>query len=266
MMHLACLSVLLTLSALPAMAQEPDPMSAGAAYSAMEKGRVRLLPGEIVLPGRQYKDGEVWHALVCSVSGCRLQEVSLRVTPAELTPYDGEPIEAQSLALAKPVEGKLIALLQKLPATFLAKTPVTLLHAGMPAYPRAGTGTLEFSIPALNKIDARIVPRVHQPPAANRSEEPAVRIYLESAGRRQLLSSIGIDAIVGFDGMARGKDLVWWAGDLDGDGKLDLLASFNARVGEAQTLTLLLSSMAAGDDFVGEAGHFYYWPVGNPGC
>lgn len=261
-----CVSVLLILLALPVAAEEPAPMSSGTGPSATEKGRVRLLPGEMVLPGRHYKEGEVWHALVCTEPGCRLQAVSLHVTATELTPYDGEPIEAQSLTLAKPVEGKLIALFQNLPATFLAKTPVTLLHAGMPAYPRAGSGTLEFSIPALNKIDARIVPRVFQSPIVPPNEEAAVRIYLESSGRRQMLSSIGIDAIVGFNGMARGKDLVLWAGDLDGDDKLDLLASFNARVGEAQTLSLLLSSMAVGDDFVGEAGHFYYWPVGNPGC
>jgi hypothetical protein len=67
--------------------------------------------------------------------------------------------------------------------------------------------------------------------------------------------------------VASGAQLVRWAGDLDGDGRLDLVLSLNTRFGTDAATTLFLSSAAQGGSaLVGAAASFSYWPVGNPGC
>lgn len=58
-----------------------------------------------------------------------------------------------------------------------------------------------------------------------------------------------------------------WAGDLDGDGKLDLLFNFHWRAKEGgTTMKLFLSSVASQGQFLGEAAQFSYWDPNNPGC
>lgn len=60
-----------------------------------------------------------------------------------------------------------------------------------------------------------------------------------------------------------GKDFLIWAGDLDGDGKPDLLMNFTDYFWDT---VLFLSSLAKPGELVGVAGRFHYSPPDSPGC
>lgn len=63
------------------------------------------------------------------------------------------------------------------------------------------------------------------------------------------------------------KNHLLWAGDLDGNGKLDLLFNFCLRAAEkCIDSKLFLSSFAKKDELVDQAGEYYYWDPSNPGC
>ena len=57
-----------------------------------------------------------------------------------------------------------------------------------------------------------------------------------------------------------------WAGDLDGDGKTDLLIDTSSRRGEGTDLTLWLSTSAKQGCPLGEAATFSWWDPQNAGC
>ena len=80
------------------------------------------------------------------------------------------------------------------------------------------------------------------------------RVRLRSGNREQVLISVGGDAI----------DLNWsllWAGDLDGDQKLDLYMNLATHYALTEKV-LFLSSRARGSEIVGRAGSF----ATNCGC
>jgi hypothetical protein len=201
-----------------------------------------------------------WQALVCR-RRCALQPVKLLMTPVKVHPYDGEPEPGHTYALDRELESPPLLLLRDLPAGVREK-PETWLHAGLGTYPASSTvGTLEIDIPVPGD-PARIVPRY----AGVFDGTHRFHLYLESKSSRQLLARIPVDGIVGPSGIARGPQLLRWAGDLDGDDKLDLIMTLSSRTGEDASATLFLSTAAKDGEMVGMAATFYYWPVGNPGC
>jgi hypothetical protein len=77
-----------------------------------------------------------------------------------------------------------------------------------------------------------------------------MRIRLSDGHRSQLLWSQ----------KGEGDDPHWdvyWAGDLDRDGELDLLVAFSDKY-SAYPYVLLLSSRAKAGEMVGEAAHFFH--------
>jgi hypothetical protein len=234
---------------------------------------VSILPGEIAstqfavgVPDLGFDPAWEWQALVCH-KRCELEPVKLLMTPVKVQPYDGEPLPGHVYAVDGKRETHPLVLMRGLPPGFRAR-PETWLHAGLENYPPSRTqGTLEIDIPSPQGEFARIVPRY----AGEVDGTPMFKVYLEmKAGetktRRQLLAELPVDIIAGPSAMARGPQLLRWAGDLDGDDKLDLIMNFSSRYGTSTTATLFLSSAAKADDLVGVAGGFGYWPVGDPGC
>jgi hypothetical protein len=143
------------------------------------------------------------------------------------------------------------------------RTAETWLHAGLGTYPPSDTGgTREIDIPLPAGARARIVPRY----AGVVDGNPVLRVYLEAGTMRQLLGEQIVDAIGGPATLARGPQMLQWAGDLDGDGKLDLVLNLSSRYDEDAEALLFLSSMARNGEMVGKAAGFSYWPVGNAGC
>lgn len=78
------------------------------------------------------------------------------------------------------------------------------------------------------------------------------QIELVQGDRRQVLGALGLPTDAGAVG-APPEGFLRWAGDLDRDGRPDLVLAMNA---DATVFMLLLSSLATADEFVGEAGVF----------
>lgn len=229
-------------------------------YTPHLTGPVRVLPSTVVkefrgvkglgLTNTAFKNGETWLALVCS-NECSLQPVVLNVRSEILLKYFNDTVTGQRLSITKPPTGELIALFQGLPPTVAVKSPPTLLHRGMAKYPGSGRpGSLEIGIPSFGSEKLRIVPRL--------VNDRIVRVYLESDRRRQRLGELNIPEMnAGPSEIAKGRGLLLWAGDLDGDGKPDLVMSFESWAGNDSSVELFLSSLAKGGDFVGKAGSYF---------
>lgn len=242
-------------------------VAARADESGAPRTGIGILPPEIATPAfamgvtdQHFQPDWEWQALVCRRK-CELEPVKLLMTPVKVQPYDGEAEQGHVYALDRELEAAPLLLLRDLPDS-IRKKPETWLHAGLGAYPASSTvGTLEIDI-AVPGDPARIVPRY----AGRHDGTHMFHLYLESKNGRQLLARIPVDGIVGPSGIARGPQLLRWAGDLDGDDKLDLIMTLSSRAGEDASATLFLSSAAKDGEMVGMAAAFYYWPVGNPGC
>ena len=230
------------------------------------KPGVTILPGEIA--SHRFAEGVTdlgfdpdweWHALVCRKK-CELEKVKLLMTPVKVQPYDGEPLPGHTYAIDRELDAPPLMLFRDLPPGF-QKRPETFLHAGLETYPSSTPGTLEIDLVVDEEV-VRVVPRY----AGLVDNTPMFKVYLETKTNRQLLTEVLVDSIVGTAGLPRRQQMLRWAGDLDGDDKLDLVMTFTPRYGEEAAATLFLSSLAKPGEMVGMAGAFSYWPVGNPGC
>ncbi len=266
----------LALSALlapAALAQENSGKSSGPIVSlprtAIQEGKL-----EILLPGREYKAGSGWWALACP-GRCELYPLALAIKPEKHPIYDGDPVPGQRLSFS-PVPAISEALMIFKPLRL--KTPLSLQAGPVPTYypgllPRlrrpASPGTMEGEIGLPKGQTARLVPVLLMPPAAKQttdqryeqSEQPTLTLELHMDGRRQTLGSFSF----GIEGnMAlKPSDYLIWAGDLDGDGKPDYLINLDFNGAEQ---TLFLSTLAEGDELVGMAGSFKYFPIDSAGC
>lgn len=218
------------------------------------------------MPDRHYRGGAGWWALVCGdqagkPNACQLQASSLRVDDARHALYDGEPVASQWLRWMPAARNDSLVIVFK-PLRSLAKLPLvagpvtTYLHNGMDDYPRPpGPGTLEVRIPMPNGQHADLVPRVQGLPPNTPEGEPRTSfdvLELRIGDRRQRLPGEWTGCSSGV--VRKPMQYLWWAGDLDGDGRLDLIVSHD----ESQHVTLYLSSLAVDDQLLGEAGRFVF--------
>lgn len=224
------------------------------------------------MPGRNFRAGDGWWGLVCGkTTDCRLVPLRLTITPARHEVYDSDPVPSQWLVWSPlPSTGNLHAVfkpVRTLVGLPLAAGPVkTWLQRGMDGpYPDPGRiATMEVAIPVGSGATALLVPRLR--PAVqqgNGSDQPeSLMLELRVGRQRQLLDAFdygGAEPLTPVDP----KDYLVWAGDLDGDGKLDLLLNTG---GCSRKLALWLSSRAKAPEMIGLAGSFEYFDPGRSEC
>jgi len=246
------------------------------------------------LPGRGYRAGSGWWALICDADehlsddkkGCKLVSTQLFVTPARHAIYDGKPVNSQLLHWS-PLPGnldqvpqedekrpELIAVfkpLRSLANLKLSTGPVrTYVHQGMTQYPGTNRpGTLEVRPSLGNGRYADIVPRVNpiEPKDDSQNENPMAltdiaTFELRMGNQRQQLPGYSFDAIDD-TGELKPQQYLLWAGDLDGDGKPDLILDHGSYVSH---VVLYLSSLAKEGELVRLAGSFDYSDPSSAGC
>lgn len=279
--------VLSSLAAAAASAQEsppatgevlvvPGPLQALISYDSTDPNAgAPGAPAGWHLPGTSFTADANWYALVCAKE-CALHATRLDVAPATHAVYDGEPVASQLLHWSPLPDGldrviapdavapTLIALLRPGAKLKLAAGPVpTWLHSGMKQYPATDRpGTMETSIPTGGNEPVMLVPRVANVPSGNLEDhDTTVEIELRIGARRQRLGTytFGIDGAVPL----RGPDYLVWAGDLDHDGKPDLIVRLGS---DREHVVLYLSTFAKPGELVGAAGDFDYYDPSAAGC
>jgi hypothetical protein len=108
-----------------------------------------------------------------------------------------------------------------------------------------------------------LLPNPKLPPRTEQeSAIPALVLDLVLDDKRQSLGafSFGIEG----NGGVKPQTYIHWAGDLDGDGQLDLVVNLDYSGGTMAALWL--SSMAKPGELVGFAGSFHYFPIDIAGC
>lgn len=260
-------------------------MSAAAADPGDSKsqGGIVLLPpppvgdgampsGGLHLPGREYRAGDGWWQLNCS-NQCELVNARLSITSLPHPQYDGPDVPGQLLQFTPmPTTSTLLVFKPwrgaagRLP---LVAGPITTYHPTPSLLRRSRTpGTMEGEIPLPSGSVALLAPTRLLPDPSLPAKEPwdssthVLSLDLSLDGKRQTLGafSFGIDG----EAVLKPAEYLRWAGDLDGDGKLDLLVSLD--YSDGSDLVLFLSSLAAEGEIVGEAGRFTYFPIDAAGC
>jgi len=223
-----------------------------------------------------------------SQRGCRLSKTSLSVSTGTHPVYSDAPVASQllywsplpdRLDVGMPFANKRTVLMMVFkPSGALANMKLqegpitTYLHMGLEHYPATGSpGQSEVRIPTGDGTHADLVPRIRLSSLASKTgawvdlrggfhPEPNIdMLELRQGALRQRLPGgwtgcRSADMDIG-GGMIPAGQYLWWAGDLDGDGKLDLLVSWD----DDADVTLYLSSLAKPGELVGFAGSFKFF-------
>lgn len=237
---------------------------------------------DMILPGLRYKSGKGWWALSCNAyesedenyQPCKISKTTLSVKRSPLfSDYRFRMGEDDTIGQTlhwQPDPPKATLLMFKPSASILTK----LMEGEVPTYypnPERGiftkeglmseylAGHFEGELILPSDIKARLLPVIVFPNKARNPTNEQVKgrhtLELRVGFKRQTLVSNNFDL--------SSRDYLQWAGDLDGDGKLDLLINANTCTKRS---VLFLSSLAKNDELVGEAGSFDYSPMEHTEC
>lgn len=227
-------------------------------------GAVKFVHGnDLWQPGRQFKAGTEWLGLACDPEGCALEPAALAVKRESWQGhYDESPTQGQKLKFRLETPSKERAVVAWFftpgsPSWVKARAVSTSRSPTQPLRRPPGRGTLEVAVDMPGGGEALLVPLLLDEPT-QRSDPgigPGVALQLRVKGARQLLPGLLATCF----GPVDPKRYLLWAGDLDGDGRLDLLVSF---VGAEGPVHLYLSSAAKAGQLVGLAGVYSSPPFG----
>lgn len=255
-------------------------------------GSVRADGALLHLARSHFAAGDGWWVLLCQYDSCRLEPASLQVREAAHPTYDGPEVPGQRLSLqplpeaerllrrsggdpdygARPrqVDDSVILAVfrptESLSALPLSRDSVPTWwyshpRVGFPATPTPyGHNLLPAAERQIVVGDAGTLTLRQRPPAQQGVPERPLEIEL--GGVRQPLGSHYVHMDDGSRPVELGE-VLQWVGDLDGDGRPDLLINHS---GYFWDLALWLSSLAAPGELVGEAGRFTYASPDSAGC
>ncbi len=189
-----------------------------------------------------------WQALVCKGTNCKMRPVSISPTALQRNGRIRTEFSMPSTTHKNGQEEYVIALIFGLANkgnihTYFAKhTPRTA--------PDDANGTLGVFINTPSKNVYRILPRWNA-----HTKDKWLTVYLEQNQRRQMLGRINLQSL---QANFEIHDFVLWAGDIDGDNKLDLITYLLDR-SNTMSLQLNLSSLAKGEELTGLAAQLSDW-------
>lgn len=244
------------------------------------------------IPGWHFKPGSGWWVLACKKT-CDLSQATMSVKKSTHADYEGPPLPSQLmtwspmpysldntrkygdaesgtpplrertpddpilLAMFKPVSTRTTDL------RFKPGTVTTWWHHGMPDLPVSKSDFSETSIETGRGEKAYLLQRfIDLPPEKNEPDgRRQLLIDLQINGTRQTLGAYSFHMEV--EEFKSPKSYLMWIGDIDGDGKPDLLINTSSYYWDT---TMFLSSLAKPGQLVGKAGQFYFSPPDSPGC
>lgn len=202
-----------------------------------------LLGGDQWQPGRHYRTGNDWLALVCVKNKCSLEPARLTVRKDKWQGhYDNTPTDGQKLTFSRQKPGIGVVLVWfrlKANLSWLKTGSVTTYAANTSKIKRpASEGTLETAINLPDGKQTTLIPLYDQ-------ENHRFLLQMREPNKRQLLEELGSCSHIVT------PDYLIWAGDLDRDGKPDYLINFADAVGKAN---LYLGKKAGPKEIAGVAG------------
>jgi hypothetical protein len=194
-----------------------------------------------------------WAGLVCGPSRCQLRPIRL-----ETKTQDGDKVSiVYPTAGRRPVvKGEYTIALLRGFSNFVKADVPTWFTLRTPRNPAdAVNGSLGISILIPGQSSWRMVPR-WAPAGSN----DFLTFYLEAGEsghpqRRQALGRVKLETV---NGGIKPKDVLIWAGDLDGDGKVDLITRGGPNSSQPG-LKLWLSGQAQAQELVGPAAELTDW-------
>ena len=201
--------------------------------------------------GLGFKSGAGWWALSCDSAngGCKLTRTKLKATRQQFSPENfrqyADTVVGQSLHWT-PAPPPGTVLLFKSKRFKRAQGPVETYFfpiEGKEIFKEIGGTELELALP--KGVKAQLLPVMVLPNPKDTRSSKRLTLELRIGPKRQTL----VDGGFSLDN----QDYLVWAGDLEGDGKLDLLI----KTGKLNNgVALFLSSLAKKDELLGEAGRF----------
>lgn len=205
----------------------------------------------LIEPGGPYKgrevvgeDGQQWLGLMRTASGYRLARVTLRIAAVihETEGYAGGPPTGKLVMIAEP--GDPLFLLRgfaelagrTVPTVFDGKEELSLEN-GFKA--RLGSQEIELTVASSGRFEPGLTP-----------QDPKVQIFQVNIRRGRVLTPLPL-VVTESNGV-----YLRWAGDLDGDGRVDYL--FQDGGYNWESLRLFLSSAAKPGQVVAEVAQFYH--------
>jgi hypothetical protein len=189
-----------------------------------------------------------WLALICTGQACWLRSTTLTLDPDGCA-QDRSLLVSLKRQLRLRHNEAFIALVAR---SIASPGPLkTAFNVRTPRRPEdAAYGSLGVALNMLDAEAARLIPRWN-----DKTRETYLTVYLETATRRQALGRISFEAL--HQGL-KPHDILLWTGDLDGDGKVDLITQ-TATQTDSSTLSLWLSGQAKPNELVGLASSVEGW-------
>lgn len=190
-----------------------------------------------------------WQKLVCNDNACELRAIELNFhmqQGAEQLLVNGSPTVQGGQARGE----FTIALLQGTGTIEKRIVPTWYTLRRARSVDDDANGSLGLSIRTSAQESYRLIPRWRMNP-----QDDFLTLYLETRQSRQRLGIISLEAVK--SGLAA-SDILLWAGDLDGDGRIDLITRVGDN-GSTRGLHLWLSSLANGNAMVGRAASLDQW-------
>ncbi|MCH8617761.1 hypothetical protein [Undibacterium sp. TS12] len=277
-------------------------MTYAGAPSDPSSGKLVLFPGQLPstnyggtgnisaftgwnIPGKHFKSGDGWWVLACK-DICQLSPATMSVKQSKHPDYDGPPIPSQLMKWSpmpfqiddekryhiertrEPSDPFLLAMLKPIGSLadnlHFSPGPVTTWwHQGMEKGPKSNKDFSDTTIEIGQGKQAHLLQRlVTLPKKPDESEaQKQLIIELQIDGTRQSLGEFVFH--MGITERINPRSFLMWIGDIDGDGKVDLLINPTAYFWNT---SMYLSSLAKNGQLVGNAGNFYFSPPDSPGC
>lgn len=199
-----------------------------------------------IVGGDPVPAGDGWWILACD-EDCALHAATLQVSETAASRSEDEKMPAQKLQWTPVPAGQVVAIFRPMAANVALHMKAGVINT-MDYYPESPPAdTMNITIQLDKAQTALLVPRV-----ASAGAEQIDRLELRIDGKRQALPGYQLSNL---DEVPDASQILSWAGDLDGDGKLDLIISHDSWQVD---VALYLSSLAQPGELVGLAGSMRY--------